>query len=339
MYGRKNGSGILSKTLANPIIRRWATLARLLRPGNRGITILCYHSVKEKSDFFCRSLAPSLFRKQLKRLKRWCRFISLDEATEELVSAKSCSRKGVVVTFDDGYRDNYTHAFPILKELGIPATVFLTTDHIGTNKLLWHDRLAFYLRSLDQIDEADLEQQLLEVLEKTSPLFSLLLRFREDTGDRVEKMFAIAGLMKDLGPDESMMLLDRLAEVTGSADEEDRLPRLMLDWDEIREMTGHGMTFDAHTRRHVILSRLSGKDLEEELATPREVIASRLDREAFFLAYPNGAAADMNDEVIDAAKKAGYRGACTLIPGCNVHGVDPFRLFRKGAPHSPYLFV
>lgn len=340
MYGQKRGSSMLSIVTRSPFFRRWATLADLFRPGNRGITILCYHRVHDESDFFCRAIAPGLFRKQLKRLKRWCRFISLDEAVNRIGSRDHREGKSVVVTFDDGYRDNYTQAFPILRELGIPATVFLTTDLIGTNRLLWHDRLAFYLNSLERFEEQDIEARLRITFGESSSLSASILRFTRSRGEeKIVEMFELAGLLKGLPLSEMESSLDKLAGISVEAGEESSLPRLMLDWNEIREMAEHNMTFGAHTRRHVILSLLSGEELVDELTTPRETIASRLGKEAPFLAYPNGTSADFNDEVIEEARKAGYRAACTLIPGKNGAGQDLFRLFRKGAPGSPYLFV
>ena len=86
--------------------------------------ILMYHSVNESGDFF--SVTPAQFRSQMELLhKRGYEVVSLPEICSRL-TARTLSGKEVAITFDDGYRDNYTHAFPILKEFAFPATIFVT---------------------------------------------------------------------------------------------------------------------------------------------------------------------------------------------------------------------
>ena len=92
-------------------------------------SMLMYHSICEGGDFF--SVTPSEFRRQMEYLQASGREVVT--FTELITRQKGGTLKGgeVVITFDDGYRDNLTHAFPVLKELGIPATIFITTGSVG----------------------------------------------------------------------------------------------------------------------------------------------------------------------------------------------------------------
>lgn len=111
-----------------------------LWPGRRKnkLVILRYHSV---SDFRRHEVNVKIksFRKQMEFLRRYCSVISLQEALKILKEKKRLPRRAVAVTFDDGYEDNYTNTYPVLKELKFPATVFLTAGYIGTKRIMPHD--------------------------------------------------------------------------------------------------------------------------------------------------------------------------------------------------------
>jgi len=126
-----------------------------LAPGSRRLSewaglgksqIVMYHRVLPRPEPF--SIDPALspdFRKHLRLLKSRFRMVALGE----MVAAWEAGRDlpgAVAVTFDDGYGDNYEHAFPILKEEGVPATIFLATDFIGTGGMPWHDRVLAFFR-------------------------------------------------------------------------------------------------------------------------------------------------------------------------------------------------
>ncbi len=315
-------------------VRRWAALANILRPGGHGVTIFCYHRIDVQFDHFVSTVHPKLFERQLRWLKNWCRFITLEEGVDILASGSKPARKCVVVTFDDGYRDNYTQAFPILKKLEIPATIFLATGVIGTNKRLWYDRLSFYLERSVSIEEKEFFR---DIPKSIAPLWHRYIR--GSPKERTTLTQEIAGVFKRSPPQDQNAVLGNLAAACDPERMEKTLPRLMLDWDEIEEMNSSCISFGAHTIHHAILSKISENELKRQLTEPREIIKSHLGDDDPFLAYPNGMAEDFNDRVIEAVKNAGYKGAVTLIKGRNEIGQDPYRLFRKGAPQSPYLFV
>ncbi len=97
------------------------------------VPILTYHSInyKEGSHF----VTPENFAKQMEYIKKkGYEVITLDELVKSIKSKKRLKRNKVVITFDDGYKDNFEYAYPVLKKLGFPATIFLVTDYIGNEK-------------------------------------------------------------------------------------------------------------------------------------------------------------------------------------------------------------
>ena len=116
------------------------TRAFLASTRPRRFLVLCYHRVNDDAHPFFTGIPVALFRRQMEALRRHFTVLPLAELAER-ARRKDLPRNGVAVTFDDGYRDNYTNAFPVLRDLGLPATIFLTTDSLDRNALLWHDRV------------------------------------------------------------------------------------------------------------------------------------------------------------------------------------------------------
>jgi peptidoglycan/xylan/chitin deacetylase (PgdA/CDA1 family) len=198
-----------------------------------------------------------------------------------------------VITFDDGWLDNYRHAFPLLRAYGLPATICLPTDLIGTCEWLWSDRLG-----------------------------ALLRRRGQGTPDDWDAFIEHA---KTLPDDTRKGMLDRLEAETGGSC---LRHRRFVDWDEVREMSRHGISFASHTRTHVNLTRVAGADLERELRGPLDVLRLQRVNHVPILAYPNG---DHTDAVVAAARAAGYRAAVTTRPGLESgRPADRFRLKRIG---------
>jgi hypothetical protein len=104
------------------------------------LQILTYHRVNDEHDPFFPATPVDVFEKQMAYVGRRHHVCALDEAVERFWLG-DLPDNAVAITFDDGYRDNYLHAFPIVKSLSLPMTIFLATDAIGTGRTLWHDRV------------------------------------------------------------------------------------------------------------------------------------------------------------------------------------------------------
>jgi peptidoglycan/xylan/chitin deacetylase (PgdA/CDA1 family) len=119
-----------------------------LAVGRRSIRILYYHSISD--DPVRSSVSPAAFERQIEYLVRGgYRLLSLSEAVRRLAAGAPLPGNGVVITLDDGFRDNYEQAFPVLRRYGVPASIFLTVSYIGTDRLPTLTRTDFVPRPLD----------------------------------------------------------------------------------------------------------------------------------------------------------------------------------------------
>ena len=103
----------------------------------RGICVLMYHRIRDDLPPGPLVIPVQTFREQMKYLKNYCEIISIKQMCQFYADGQQIPRgrrPKVVITFDDGYRDTYMNAFPVLKEFDLKATVFLATDFIGTDK-------------------------------------------------------------------------------------------------------------------------------------------------------------------------------------------------------------
>src|SRR5262249_51726647 len=119
--------------------------------------ILGYHKVSPDPHPFFAPVAPEVFEKHMQFLQRCYSVMSLQELVNRATRG-DVPERAVAITFDDGYRDNYEYAFPILKKYRLPATIFVATGAIGTGELIWHDRVfdafRFAAAGLFETDEA-----------------------------------------------------------------------------------------------------------------------------------------------------------------------------------------
>ena len=224
----------------------------------------------------------------------------------------------MIVSFDDGYDDNYLNAFPVLRSLEIPATIFVSTGYIGSGKPFWFDLVAHILYHAPN---------------GSLTVKALGIALSLDTGVDSRRIAAsrLVGALKRVSNAQRLDILDWFEREHGDAMKSGDF-RLShpLDWDQIREMSAAGIEFGSHTVSHPILSRLDDEELRQELTQSRLRLEQELGKPAPVLAYPVGGPEEFNEKVVQAATAAGYRLGVCYMPGVNRLGdVDRFRLRRQ----------
>ena len=216
----------------------WWLSAPTRRPG---VVVLTYHRVARPGDTFG-GVAPVDFRTQMLWLKRHCEPIAPEQYLEA-VQRRDRVRVPVLVTFDDGYRDYYDLAYPVLQELRIPSLVFLPTGFIGTDQLLWTDTLTrAFLRT---------RRSAVRLPWSPNERWELV-----DDASRRRALDTAKAHLKNVGDAQRKELQAHLVEALGVDREDGSAGRQMLTWDEVRatlEYTRYG----GHTHTHPILSQLS----------------------------------------------------------------------------------
>jgi len=280
------------------------------------VQILGYHRVNDEYDPFFPATPVQSFRQQMQFLAERYRVVSLTEAVERL-RAKDVPANAVVVTFDDGYRDNYLNAFPIMKELSIPATVFLATGAIGSGEKLWHDRVfAAFRRTNEPVLVGNGSPP------TRYPLLTIQARLKAQQ-DVLECLWRLS----DGERDEYLTQLEKQLKVSPEPDGRST----MLTWNEVRLMHDGGVSFGAHTVTHPILSRLSVDKVREEVLQSKRAIEANLPTAVSAFAYPVGRSQDFNETTKAIIREAGYACAVTTIQGGNGPDTDLFAL-RRATP-------
>ena len=211
----------------------------LLAPGT-GVPILAYHQVDNLPEVY--SIDPDEFEQQMQYLSsHGYTAVSLADMLAAAQGGSPLPDKPVIISFDDGYADNYLTALPIMKKYGLRGTVFVIAGQVGQNGY--------------------------------------------------------------------------------------------LTWEQIRAMQVSGTEIGSHTFSHVALSELAQPQMLDELMRSKQTLETNLGRPVEFLAYPFG---QYNPDTITAAKQAGYRGACTGLPGLGTGSGDVYQLKRVNIPRPKY---
>ena len=314
-----NGMGFLAPVVG--LRRRWS---------KNPVAIFTYHSVRElpngavASDPGVVSATPEVFERQMRWLAEHHRVIGLDELEADLLRGRvpvDCA----MVTFDDGYRDNFDVAFPILKRLGLPATFFLATRFISERKVFWWDRISYLLHHT-RADRAAISYPCdltIDLRDRRSAHRLLTAFVKRQHALDVERF--LQGLGDALG-----VRFDRAVE-TELAD------ALVLTWDQAREMRRHGMTIGSHTHSHRPLPTLPAADLRAELAASKRELEGQLQTDVRAIAYPVGSSLRRMPHILRAAEAAGYTVGFSNVPGSNALADPTARLDLRRMSIDPTI--
>lgn len=293
------------KTAVKSFVATSPGLALTTRAHSTGCAVLLYHRVGLASDPFP-NLDVECFTAQMEWLARNCHVIAPEELRARAAWG-SPSRPHVLVTFDDGYRDYFDHAFPVLQRLRIRALNFLCTRFNDEPGLIgWWDRLFLAVRRSSKpcarLPWADCE-------------------FTLDDRGRSALLRAAKDHIKLQPESDKEYLTQSVLDVLGVDGDALVAPRQTMSWDEVRaaaEFTAYG----GHTHNHLIVSRLDGRVLEDEVKICRDRIANETGAAPDAFAYPNGREIDFTDESKQTLKRYGFSTAFSAIEGVNRADAD-----------------
>jgi len=291
------------------------------REQSHNATLVVYHSINEYREDRIRIpniVTPTAFEAQIRYFASTAKFITLQDYLDHIENRKPLSNKCIVVTFDDGYKDNLTIASPILQKYGVPATFFIATGYINTDHMKWEDQLSCWVRRSNA-----------ETVSLNLP--SGEVSFKID--NEKNKFRAINALVKVLGSlnkSEREQALHELREqlnvkLTDEAD-------VMMTWDDARQLADiQGYSVGSHTVTHQHLTRIPPEEARWELTNSKAQLEKEIGRPVTLFSYPKG---DFNDAVIAAVQNAGYKSAGTIEYGQNSIHSDPLRLKRVLVPNQ-----
>jgi len=278
-----------------------------------GTLILCYHRVAEGvEDPFHLCVRPDNFAAHLEEMSR-----SREPSTLADVSVPS-RRPRVVVTFDDGYRDNLTNALPIAESKGVPITFFVASGILGNHNGFWWDRLGTLLRARPpHVRELDL------------PV----------SGRNVRLPLGSSGIRTDLDLVRRHLLPLRVTDIERALDAVSKQWQVssapppdagtLTPEDLLQLAASDTATIGAHTVDHVRLQDRPAREQRDTISGSKGELEQSIGRVVSHFAYPFGSRDDFDDRSVDAVRSAAFDTACTTIPATARPWTDPYRLPRR----------
>ena len=256
---------------------------------------------------------PVSFDRQMCFLKKHFRLLDTEEFVSSFENNSPFQNASCLITFDDGWKDNYDYALPILQKYDIHALIFPAIDYIGTGKLFWQEEMGhgFHqaLKNYNTLSETLEDYGLKKLVDL--PDEELLDSIRDH----------VRGL-KSLPYDQIQKIMHTLS-ISGVIDHGD--VDVYLDWELVREMHNSVISFGSHACSHRILTRLDDDEINEELARSRKELEQAVGHPITTIAYPNG---NYDERLGELARSHGYKLGFGTEFGSVSHTDEPMNLRR-----------
>ena len=237
--------------------------------------ILMYHSISTDADREWidpdNDIPLPEFEAQMEHLSENCNVVSMDELCSRIRDKRELEPRSVVITFDDGYRNNLDAALEVLERHDFPATLYLATGYVDRGDAQWIDELySIFQRKTD------------DMLLFDDARFDLRLAANRDAAYERAKQWLLTA-----ASDERREFLERLRAQLKPVE---TCPRLTLTWREVGEMLARhpGVTVGVHTRDHVDLTGVDLETVRREIRSSLSDAAHNLKLESMHFSYPYG---------------------------------------------------
>ena len=254
-------------------------ISRGLRQLHRGrfLTVLTYHRVLDKPADFpfdedLISVSSRQFRQHLDFVTKHYDLYEFRMLREYMEKHGHIPSKALIITFDDGYRDNYEVAWPILKEYGIPATMFATAGFIGKRRMFWWDKIAYMIKTSEK-----------NIIDSGPPTgIAIDISRFVDRQDAARHVIKNVKHFREEEKEELISILSDQLEVT--IDENDH--ELTMTWEQLRELGDNGIEIGAHSVNHPIFSNIDEERLKNEVSGAKQMIEEKTGREVITFGSP-----------------------------------------------------
>ncbi len=290
---------------------------------NNNLTILLYHGVTDSIGFGIENNSGKhvdsvQFQFEMESIKNNCNILNMDEVIDHFDKKIQFPYNSVVVTFDDGFKNNYTVACPILDKLEIPAIFYITTGIIGKDKMFWVDELE---ACINMTHKASINI----TINKKAQCF--LLGTNEN---KIKSLRELKEYCKNIPPYEKDIVINNVIYETNVIPTVGLSPNYQkLNWDEVRIMSNNPLfTIGGHNVDHEILSYLSTEDKKYQINNSISTLKTELGMEIVHYSYPEGLNNHYDDETISFLKENGIRCCPSAVEGLNDLNDDVFHLKR-----------
>jgi peptidoglycan/xylan/chitin deacetylase (PgdA/CDA1 family) len=290
------------------------------------VLVLMYHRVMPWDEgsptaFEGMRVDPTNLDQQMACLRKQFQILGLNDLLQHFRDRTPFPPNSCLVTFDDGWKDNYSHAYPVLCRYEIPAIVFLSVAHIGTRVRFWQERTFNALRGIREEvrkhpDSPARNRRLPGGINVEELAAWPEGKFREEVRERIRglKKFPLSRIEP---------IVEELAECAGTSSHDDG--ESFLSWEDVLTMSRGGIDFGSHGMRHEILTNISPEAVREEAQTSKAIIEGRIRKSVHAFSYPNG---NHDAGVRKCVQECGYRIAFGTSRGFAGVEDDPLSLKR-----------
>jgi peptidoglycan/xylan/chitin deacetylase (PgdA/CDA1 family) len=327
------------RLLASRLLHRTGAIDAVLRvrayASAPWLSILTYHRFpggdgEELFDDGVVDVTGDEFERHVICLKKHFTPVGVDELCA-FAAGGGLPRNAVAITFDDGYRDNFAQALPILRRHDCKAIFFVATSMITERRLFWWDRVAYLVKQSNR-----------EAVELRYPS-SLSVDLTAGRALAVARILRFVNAHQPLNVERFLTELSVATGVPWTREKDrDLADRLLMTWDDVRALRQAGMDVQSHTRTHRVLTTLRPDELRDELEGSRSDLQRELGEQARALSYPLGSPLGRASPVRAALSRAGYEVGLTNGTGpTSLWGrVDRFDIRRQMVGQNvlePYL--
>lgn len=280
------------------------------------IIIFNYHRIRDRNVPTCFDdsvFGPDAnrFRDEMEWIKKETRILSEVELIDIIYSKKSVKELCSLITFDDGYRDNFDLAYPILKQLEIPAIFFIPTYSITERKVGWWDVVAYLLKHTKR-KHFTFQNHNYEILDQQLLIKKFIDEIKSLNTDKVEKyLISLSDSLEQEQPSNEIQCSE------------------LMTWNHIKTLSDNGMSIGTHSHDHSILSKQDRNVLKAQLEKSIIILESTLNCKINSIAYPVGGYNQFNQETKDVTADLGLKLGFSYLTGINVsRNIDPFNVKR-----------
>jgi peptidoglycan/xylan/chitin deacetylase (PgdA/CDA1 family) len=298
------------KILANIVFNKFTRILEpaLLKLRKENLTVLGYHRIypepygKYLFDIDIVSASPEMFDKQLRLIKKMdFKVINFYQLNEIYLRNKKIPSNTLIITFDDGYADNYAIASNILFSHGMTAVFFISTGYIGSSEGFWFEKLTYQIQRMN---------------DKTLQINDGKISIHVHENNRREVIKQLIDIIKNNSEEYRIKILyeiDQQCEYNPDNYEQVKT----LSWDQVKEMSQRGFEIGSHSVSHPFLTRVDDEKLTQELKKSKNQIEKICGKKVITIGYPFG---DYDNNVIQKAINCGYLFGCSYK-----HDISKFR--------------
>lgn len=291
------------------------------------VIVLMYHRVLPEELFDQSCSHPGIivslqsFQKHLKFLKKHFTLLSADTFVSVIGNKIPFPSRSCLITFDDGWYDNYQYAYPVLKREKISAIIFLSTGFINSDKIFWQERLVFLLSKIYSQSKGnpDLKKSYRKILQ----IWGLDGIFNKEVYNIKTILFRYVDNFKKKKIDISK-LLNELEFLVTDVPELHPVDRFMT-WQDVGEMKRNGISFGSHGVNHYRFTEIDTESINSELQISKKMLHEKLGDDPYSFSYPNG---DFNKEALELVSCNNYKVAFGTTQGRIKSDDPPFSLKR-----------